>query len=128
MSQNYTPLAEKSPLDRDKLVLVLRMLSSAHDGERASAALLASRMVEGCGKDWSDLLADPDADETPEPQDSALEELSRRVEACLSHPDMRGDQWRASFLTSMLGQLARGRMPTAKQSEKLAELFGKAGC
>ena len=38
-----------SPADRDRLVAILGMLGSAFDGERASAALLASRMLKAAG-------------------------------------------------------------------------------
>jgi hypothetical protein len=35
-----------------RLENVLAMLSSSHDGERASAALLATRLLEEIGLDW----------------------------------------------------------------------------
>lgn len=57
-----------SAIDRRKLVGVLGMLGSAHDGERASAALKASDMLRRAGVTWAELIAprsavslDPDA-------------------------------------------------------------------
>ncbi|MCF4165669.1 hypothetical protein L2U69_08445 [Zavarzinia compransoris] len=42
--------------DRLRLVRVLGMLGSAHDGERSAAALAAHRLVTGAGLTWSELL------------------------------------------------------------------------
>ena len=42
---------------RGKLVKVLGRLGSEHDGERAAAGLLASRMVAAAGLTWERLLA-----------------------------------------------------------------------
>ena len=49
-----------TPPDRAKLVGVLGMLGSEHVGERASAALLASRMVRDRGITWADLIDQPE--------------------------------------------------------------------
>jgi len=45
-----------SPAERRKLVGILGMLGSAHDGERAAAAALASRLVRDKGLGWDDLI------------------------------------------------------------------------
>lgn len=45
-----------SASDRDRLVKVLRLMSSDQDGERAAAAMMASRMVRDRGLDWDGLL------------------------------------------------------------------------
>ena len=49
-----------SPPERARLVNILGMLGSAHDGERASAALLATRMVRDRGITWADLIGQPE--------------------------------------------------------------------
>ena len=43
--------------DLTRLIRILGMLGSDHDGERAAAALAADRLVRGSGRSWSDLLA-----------------------------------------------------------------------
>lgn len=43
--------------DLTRLVRILGMLGSDHDGERAAAALAADRLVRGSGWTWWDLLA-----------------------------------------------------------------------
>jgi hypothetical protein len=40
-----------------KLVKVLGMLGSAHAGERAAAALRATRMMKAAGLTWGDILS-----------------------------------------------------------------------
>ncbi len=46
-----------SPAERRKLVGILGMLGSAHDGERAAAAALASRLVRDKGLTWDLVIA-----------------------------------------------------------------------
>ncbi|KGM34010.1 hypothetical protein [Inquilinus limosus] len=43
--------------DLTRLIRILGMLGSDHDGERAAAALAADRLVRGSGWTWWDLLA-----------------------------------------------------------------------
>lgn len=45
--------------DVGKLVRVLGLLASDHPGERASAALAATRLVESLGTSWAELLEVP---------------------------------------------------------------------
>ncbi len=50
-----------SPAELNKLVGVLGRLGSDHDGERAAAGLLASKMLRDRGLSWDDLLRQRDA-------------------------------------------------------------------
>ncbi len=50
-----------SPHDRERLVRVLKLLSSDHAGERAAAALAATRIIAGAGVDWEDVVDPPTA-------------------------------------------------------------------
>jgi hypothetical protein len=52
-------VTELAPADRVRLVNILGMLGSEHDGERASAGLLASRMLRDRGLQWIDLIGTP---------------------------------------------------------------------
>ena len=53
-----------SPTELRRLVGVLGRLGSDHDGERAAAGLLASRMLRAAGLGWDDLLLS-DARQSP---------------------------------------------------------------
>lgn len=50
-------------MDRDRLLSILGMLASDNAGERASAALKASQLVQSAGKSWDDLIAPATYDE-----------------------------------------------------------------
>lgn len=45
-----------SPAERQRLVGILGRLGSDHDGERAAAGLLATRMLRAAGLGWDDLI------------------------------------------------------------------------
>ncbi|RYG93539.1 MAG: hypothetical protein EON57_19875 [Alphaproteobacteria bacterium] len=47
------------PHDKERLIRILRLLSSDHIGERASAALAANRLREALGVSWEELLDPP---------------------------------------------------------------------
>ena len=46
-----------SPADRDRLSKLAGMLGSSHSGERAAAAMMATKLLEGVGVSWADLVA-----------------------------------------------------------------------
>jgi len=50
------------PRSAERLVKLLGMLGSNHDGERAAAALKANALVREHGLVWSDVIPTPDAD------------------------------------------------------------------
>ena len=50
------------PRDKDRLIRILRLLSSDQVGERASAALAANRLMESLGVNWEELLDPPVAE------------------------------------------------------------------
>ena len=101
--------------DRTRLVAILGMLSSTHDGERASAALLATRMVRERNLTWGDLIGEPA--ETPRQHEeratgwrSDLALAQRHVSFCSA--------WEQGFI----GSLARRRTVSAKQQCVLTEI------
>ena len=55
-----------NPQLAEKLVRILGMLGSDHDGERANAAALASRMVRKLGITWADLISKPEPESLSE--------------------------------------------------------------
>ncbi|MGF6229785.1 hypothetical protein QFZ27_003740 [Inquilinus ginsengisoli] len=70
--------------DLTRLIRILGMLGSDHDGERAAAALAADRLVRGSGWNWSDLLA-PARVSRPvraQPVDPLTDRLAARIRGC----------------------------------------------
>jgi hypothetical protein len=55
------------PQAADRLIKLLGMLGSAHDGERAAAALKADAFVRSHGLQWRDVIAMPAAVPPPRP-------------------------------------------------------------
>lgn len=55
-----------SPAELRKLVGILGRLGSDHDGERAAAGLLASRLLRAAGLGWDDLLTAPKLQQAPD--------------------------------------------------------------
>jgi hypothetical protein len=53
------------PRSAERLVKLLGMLGSNHDGERAAAALKANALVREHGLVWSDVIPTPHADRRP---------------------------------------------------------------
>jgi hypothetical protein len=50
-----------SPAERNRLIAILGMLGSDFDGERASVALMASRLLKNAGLVWADVVVVPQA-------------------------------------------------------------------
>ena len=98
----------------DRLVRICGMLGSAHDGERAAAALLADRFVRDAGLTWEDVIrpAAPPASAEPAPRD--LHDLIAR---CLARAEAF-PLWERDFLCS----LARFRRLSVRQRRVLARL------
>jgi hypothetical protein len=100
-------------IDADRLIKLLGMLGSRHDGERASAALMADRLVREHGLTWSDVIVVP----TP---DRPWHKMALR---CHSHAHLFNTR-EFLFINSMLGW--RGEL-SAKQQKWLIDLFVRAG-
>jgi hypothetical protein len=47
------------PQARDKLIKLLKLLGSQHDGERASAGKMAHELLRQLGLSWSEVIAQP---------------------------------------------------------------------
>ena len=92
-----------TPAERRRLVGILGRLSSDHDGERAAAGLLASRMLKSAGTTWEEILAAavglPATARTPLRQVDANVELA----LCLRHPSFLR-QWERDFVLSLTGR------------------------
>ena len=111
--------------DRDRLVRVLRLLASDKDGERATAAWTASRMLRDRGLDWDSLipraLAPPAASSQHQPrQSAALHAWSTKLAFILDRPHYL-TQWELHFATDMQYR----RKITPKQASVLARIYDR---
>jgi len=109
-------------LDREKLVRVLGMLGSAHQGEIAAAGRAADKMVREAGLRWPDII--PPA--LPAPRRASAPHAGRdpdhQIAFLLDHPDFLSE-WEAKFITS-IGQLRqRRRRLSTKQLAVLQRIF-----
>jgi hypothetical protein len=93
-----------------RLVKLLGMLGSAHDGERAAAGLKAHELVKRSGLQWDDLIA------LPPPVGPRWRAMAI---ACCWHLDVLNAKERA-FVQSIAGW--RGT-PSAKQLAWLSRIF-----
>jgi hypothetical protein len=117
--------------ERDKLVKVLRMFGSNHDGEVAAAARLAHGMVKKHHLDWGDLLMPVGPGNTRQHQEethhnTANDEnneafLIRRASKFLVHLT----DWEREFLQSIADSLIEWGRLTPKQRGVLDRINNK---
>src|SRR5580700_5822325 len=69
-----------SPEKRERLILVLRLLSSDRMGERAAAGAMAHRIVQSPGLDWNDVIRPSVVPYVPPPAVDHEAERHRRAE------------------------------------------------
>ena len=115
--------------DRRKLVGILSRLASDHDGERAAAGLLATRLLKTRGLGWDDVvgltLPAPrrDAWDSPEPPRSAWPDLAAR---CRARSDLLSCRER-DFLNSLRSWTGALRPKQAAWLERIAVRVSTAG-
>jgi hypothetical protein len=102
-----------APVDRDRLVKLLGLLGSNHQGERAAAALKADQHLRALGLSWGDIIAQPS-----EPAPS----WQRMCAAILASG--RATQWEINFCENLLRSW-RGPEVTRKQRATLDKIFEK---
>jgi hypothetical protein len=118
-----TAAASLTPAFADKLVKVLGMLGSDHDGEIAAAGRRAHSMLKAMGLTWSDVIkpASPKSEQQQQqrrwrrptsPSDTAA--------LCLQWPEVL-TEWETDFCRSMVGR----RRISAKQTVVLERLARK---
>jgi hypothetical protein len=117
--------AARLPSDiASKLVKVLGMLGSAHDGEVAAAGRRADAMVKAAGLSWDDVIV-PAAPRPEPPQHSPRRwhrptSPSDTAALCLLWPEVLTD-WETNFCRSIVGR----RRISAKQTVVLERLARK---
>ncbi|WP_043833045.1 hypothetical protein [Muricoccus aerilatus] len=94
--------------DAAKLARVLALLGSEHDGERASAALAAHRLMHRLGLTWQDVLM-PKA--TPEPHAPPPPDMLRAAESRLRQCQRENDDLRRQLSTLRRRMEARIQRP-----------------
>jgi hypothetical protein len=111
--------------ERDKFLRICGMLGSAFDGERASAALLASRMLKNAGLVWADVVCVPQPGPRREPprRDRDADPFGGRdwrtiTARCGQFPHLI-DKWEADFLEG----LPRFPRLSAKQANALTKIM-----
>lgn len=105
-------------LDHSKLARVCMMLSSPNDGERASAALLASQMLAKSGQTWEDLIARASRI-TPAPRKQA-----RRFEPANARCHSQRYGWEAGDL---IGEISRKGQYVNGNHQRFVEMLKQRG-
>lgn len=113
-----------TPAERTRLVGILGRLGSNHDGERAAAGLLASRMLRDRGLSWDTLLTVQDAPPTTRAgaqRSGAQQDAAADLAFCRRHV-AHLSPWQAEFVAS----LAQWNTPwSAAQRMKVRQVAGQ---
>ena len=113
---------ELHPRAADRLTKLCGLLTSSHDGERANAAALASRLLTDCGLTWADLVARAFQAPQPPAQLPPHAQHIRDVQWALRFQNRLTDRER-KFLTD----IGRCRRISAKQAAWLDGIVRKLG-
>ena len=104
-----------TPADRAKLAHILDRLGSDHDGERAAAGLLATKLVRDRGASWAWLLG---LERPPAPPAG---NWRARATWCAARPELM-TPWENALLASMS---VRPTPPTPKQTAIIDRLVAR---
>jgi hypothetical protein len=119
-----TAAAALTPAFADKLVKVLGLLGSDHDGEVAAAGRRAHSMLKAMGLTWSDVIkpAAPKSEQPQRPQRRWRRGVSPTDTAalCLQWSEVL-TEWEVDFCRSIVGR----RRTSAKQIEVLGKIARK---
>ena len=110
--------------DRTKLARILGMLGSAHDGERAAAGLLATKLLRTSGTTWEALLGSPnqpDFARTPTPTGPRADAMA----VCARYRQF-ATEWEARFLAGIAQRTTLTGRQLAALLRIAAELPGRA--
>jgi hypothetical protein len=110
--------------DRRRLVNILGMLGSDHDGERAAAGLLASKLLKGNGIRWDDVIVPESEQLSPRPEPPSRSPAARwPADLALCRRNMALlNNWERQFVAT-LAPCPRRRL-TPKQIAKLGQIGG----
>jgi cupin superfamily acireductone dioxygenase involved in methionine salvage len=105
-------------IDAHRLVKLLGMLGSHHDGERAAAALMADRLVRERGLTWRDVIVMP-----REARDHDLDGWRAMAFFCHAHHQKLNAK-ECGFISGMLRWEGE---PTERQAKWLIDLYLRCG-
>mgnify|MGYP001563291157 CR=1 FL=1 len=92
-----TPLTDES---RDRLVKLCGMMGSSFDGERATAALMADRLVKSMGVTWNDLIIRRHGTTGPTPAEPETDWWCDMASVAMQHSFLLS-QWELQFVSSI---------------------------
>jgi hypothetical protein len=116
--------------DRDKLIKILRMFGSNHDGEVASAARRAHDLVKSRALDWDDIIIQvnqaharyssppPPPPYEPEPDEEDL------IHECAEHGEHL-TAWERNFIQDIAESIIEWGQLTSKQRVVLDRIVSK---
>ncbi len=108
--------------DRDKLVKILRMFGSDHDGEVAAAARRAHSLLTARALDWDDLLVQRGNNQAPPPLND--DDEADLIRHCTAH-ERYLTQWEKEFIASIGVSLVEWGSLTPKQRSVLDRITRK---
>ena len=104
-----------------KLVKILGMLGSDHDGECVAAARQATRFIKSYNATWEHVLAPQQPRPTPPPRPQSQGPVHVATARYALHYADRLTGWERQFLHS----ITERRRLTPKQEARLTEIIGK---
>jgi hypothetical protein len=113
-----------APQTADRLAKICGLLGSAHDGERASAALKADALVRAAGLTWADVInVPPPAADAPRIRAWRSTSTDWQKMAAFCHQRRHQlSSWDRDFVRSMLNWQGE---PSEKQQDCLASIFAR---
>jgi hypothetical protein len=106
------------PQTASRLAKICGRFGSDFKGERANAALLATRTLKAAGVTWDDVFSRSEQALPSHAKPTSAARHIGYVKWALGFP-----QFLTSWETGFLRDLARRRSPTAKQAAKLAQII-----
>lgn len=112
--------------DRDRLVKILRMFGSDHDGEVVAAARQAERLVKSRALDWDDLIIDTRSRRSyrPEPEPEPNGDEADLIHRCKDR-ELALSNWEREFITSISVSIVEWGKLTPKQRSVLDRIVNK---
>jgi hypothetical protein len=111
-----------NPDTRRRLVGVLGLLASNHDGERAAAGLLATRILKTANVTWESLIPERPLviHKATHPAGSVGETFRADFDLCRRRPDLL-TAWERTFLESVAPRMSLSK----KQMDVMRDLFAR---
>ena len=110
--------------DRDKLIKVLRMLGSDHDGEVAAAARRAHHILKIHALDWDDLIVQGGSHTAKKKYEPPENDEAAMIRRCAERPHCM-TAWEREFVASISGSIIEWGRLTFKQRIMLDRIVNK---